>query len=267
MEQYTIDGPWCKMPLEVMFDKRLSPADKQVYTIIAYKAGMRGWFWAKQSDLAERMSLVRETMARSVAKLREYGYIHTWQREKSGLLCYAVGAHTKTFTPNMDDAPIDDLANDPVLPPPPGANPVRDALVQTATDLFGPARTKSEAARRSAIIDELLAANITPDELRRATECARATWKHRPTLRSVADKIGELLAAANAVTTVAADNPTAHDEAARARRAKDAAKGIFYPTHPAGHKCEKCREGKRQWQQEQSVATMQPQPPERVSAI
>lgn len=263
MEHHTIEARWCKLPLQVLFDGRLSKADLQIYGMIAHKAGTRGWFWGKQQDLAEVSHVARETMARSVTKLREYGYIRTWQRERSGLLCYAIAALTQTFVPNLEDDPIDDLSADAALfpPPPKGENPERDALVEEATHLFGPARTKDEAKQRKPYIDQLLESKTTPQELRIATERAAARWTFKPTLKSVVGKIGELLPHDDVLTQ---GNDEAKEAKAQQRKASLITRGIYTPGHIPNHRCPKCLENKRKW--EQSVAEMQPQPPERVNA-
>lgn len=69
--------PFAQIPLDIAFDESLTMADIRVYLAIDHLCGKRGWWVCGQEVLASKTGLGERSVQRSVATLRERGYIVT----------------------------------------------------------------------------------------------------------------------------------------------------------------------------------------------
>ena len=67
---------YVKIPDRIMSRKQLSPAAKLLYGLLMSLCQSRGYCWATNSALAERLGMGRKSMTRLLGELREHGLIY-----------------------------------------------------------------------------------------------------------------------------------------------------------------------------------------------
>ena len=67
---------YVKIPDRIMSRKKLSPAAKLLYGLLMSLCQSRGYCWATNSALAERLGMGRKSMTRLLGELREHGLVY-----------------------------------------------------------------------------------------------------------------------------------------------------------------------------------------------
>jgi hypothetical protein len=66
---------FCIMPAKIVGDKRFTITDLHVLHALGLFADRDGWCWPSHAQLAEKASLARRTIVRSMIKLQKLGYV------------------------------------------------------------------------------------------------------------------------------------------------------------------------------------------------
>jgi len=73
-------GRWAKLSARAVVDRRLQATDVRVLAFIAIHADRKGIGWPSQMLGAVALGLSRETVCRSIKRLRETGYLDRYRK-------------------------------------------------------------------------------------------------------------------------------------------------------------------------------------------
>lgn len=71
---------WAKTAARAVFDRRLTALDTRILSAIGTFANREGIAWPSQETIAMRLGVARETVCKSIQRLRRYGYLDRYRK-------------------------------------------------------------------------------------------------------------------------------------------------------------------------------------------
>ena len=71
---------WAKLAARAVVDRGLRPMDVRVLGAIGIFADREGTAWPSQQTLSEMVGASRETVCKSIARLRQHGYVDRYRK-------------------------------------------------------------------------------------------------------------------------------------------------------------------------------------------
>ena len=71
---------WAKLAARAVIDRNLRALDVRVLAAIGIYAGRDGTAWPSQETLATMLGMTRETVCKSIARLRRHGYLDRYRK-------------------------------------------------------------------------------------------------------------------------------------------------------------------------------------------
>ncbi len=84
MEEQHHQNQYAIIPADVLYDRDLAMADKILYGVISNLCNQKGYCWATNAYLGEVMGLKKDTISKSISRLREHGYLIDFYESRGG---------------------------------------------------------------------------------------------------------------------------------------------------------------------------------------
>lgn len=122
LRQVLVEAPWCKMPMALAVGAGWTKTDVAVYAYLDYRAGKRGWFYDTQQSIVEALGSSLTGVKRSIAALKDAGYVDVERTARDGSNTYYVRARVALAGDETDHSwavpgPKNGLSNGPDLGP------------------------------------------------------------------------------------------------------------------------------------------------------